>query len=72
MRLFVALGINGIQHSDTQHTEIRYAECHDYLVFTLGVIMLSVVIRNVVMLSVLAPFPPYHGKCCKIVYGVIY
>jgi hypothetical protein len=62
--------LNDIQHDDTQHAgvvcdtqhnftlhfaESRYAECHNFFLFMLTVIMLSVVKLRVFMQSVVAP-----------------
>ncbi len=48
----MTLGINNIQHNETQHISVerQYAGCHDYLN-----VMLSVIMLNVVMLKVMAP-----------------
>ena len=53
MGLFATLSINDSQHSsiECRDAEFRYAECHHFLN-----IMLSVVMLNAVMPSVVAPF----------------
>jgi hypothetical protein len=52
---------------DIQHNSIEchYAKCRDYLNVNPGIIMLSVIILNVVMLSVIGPILKINDSILK-------